>query len=172
MTPLESYKFCPRCASPLEIKGTNMLTCTDCKNHVFINASAAVGIIIENEKSEILMAIRAHDPGKGKWDVPGGIMMPNESIEQTAIREANEELGVQIKTGKIFANFPTLYKYQDIDIPLIDIFITATIESGTPTANDDVAEIHFVSKKEALKLEIWTESVSNAIKNYIESNNR
>lgn len=170
MTPLQAYKFCPRCASTLEIKGSNILTCTQCKNRVFINASAAVGLIIENDKGQIMMAIRAQEPYKGAWDIPGGFIMPHESIEEAAIREAQEELSVTIKPGKIFANSPSIYNYQSVDVPVLDVYITATIESGRIKPSDDVAEIHFLPKDQVLKTPTWSKSIDQALNEYIKLN--
>jgi len=169
MNPSEVYKFCPRCTAPLEIKGSNFLSCAQCKNHIFINASAAVGLIIENDKGEILLAIRAHDPYKGQWDIPGGFIMPYETIEEAAIREAEEELGVKINPGNILYNSHSTYLYQEIDVPILDIFISATIESGDLKANDDVTELHFVPKKQVLETKTWSQSVDNALRKYIDA---
>lgn len=167
MNPIKVYKFCPRCAAPLEVKGSNFLSCTQCKKHLFINASATVGIIIENDKGEILLTKRAFDPGKGMWDLPGGFIMPNETLDGAAVREAKEELGVLIKTGTIFHTQPTSYLYQEVDVPLLDIFITATIQSGELNASDDVESIKYIPKNEVIKQQIWSNSIHLALEKYI-----
>jgi mutator protein MutT len=168
MNSLLTYKFCPRCASPLKKTGENVLTCTSCKNHVFINSAATVAVIFENESKEILLTKRAFDPGKGKWDVPGGFVMPHETAEEAAVREMREELQIKIKPKQVICTTHDTYLYQEIDIPLVNIFIQAEIESGTMTCSDDVSEFKFVSRDKILTHPIWTQAVVDGIKIYLE----
>jgi 8-oxo-dGTP diphosphatase len=54
-------------------------------------------IIIEYEDGSIVLIKRKHDPYKGHWAIPGGILEGNETIEETAVREAKEETGLDVK---------------------------------------------------------------------------
>ena len=49
----------------------------------------AAGGIVRNKKKEILFIFR-----RGKWDLPKGKVEENETIEETAIREVEEETGL------------------------------------------------------------------------------
>lgn len=49
-------------------------------------------LIIENNKLILL-----HRMGKDHWELPGGIIEPGENPEQTAIREAKEEIGCNVE---------------------------------------------------------------------------
>ena len=49
----------------------------------------AAGCIVENRKGDLLWIER-----NGKWDLPKGKVEKNESIEQAAIREVEEETGI------------------------------------------------------------------------------
>ncbi|HET7360783.1 MAG TPA: NUDIX hydrolase [Salinimicrobium sp.] len=51
---------------------------------------SAGGGLVFNDKNEILFIHR-----KGKWDLPKGKIEDGESIEETALREVEEETGVQ-----------------------------------------------------------------------------
>lgn len=51
----------------------------------------AAGIIL-NELGQILLV--KHNYGKYNWEIPGGLSEPNESAEQTALREIEEETGL------------------------------------------------------------------------------
>lgn len=46
---------------------------------------------------EILLGMKKRGFGKGKWNGIGGKLNPSETIEQAAIREAKEEIGIIIK---------------------------------------------------------------------------
>jgi len=48
------------------------------------------------------------DPSNGFWFLPGGGAERNESIEETAKREALEELGIEIKVNRIITTFEVI----------------------------------------------------------------
>lgn len=50
-------------------------------------------ILFINRSGELLL-VQHHD---GTWGIPGGLMELGESVEQCAIREAKEELGITIR---------------------------------------------------------------------------
>jgi len=55
--------------------------------------AASVALIRGNE---VLLIQRAFDPLKGLWTYPGGRREPGETIEETAIREILEEIGLGV----------------------------------------------------------------------------
>jgi len=55
----------------------------------FINITSAGGLVT-NSKGKVLLIKR-----RGKWDLPKGKAEAGESYEQTALREVNEETGIQ-----------------------------------------------------------------------------
>lgn len=50
----------------------------------------AAGGLVQNEKKEVLMIFR-----RGKWDLPKGKLDKGESLEDCAVREVEEETGLQ-----------------------------------------------------------------------------
>src|SRR5699024_8802544 len=62
----------------------------------------AGGGLVHNQNGEILFIFR-----KGKWDLPKGGIEKNENFKETAIREVEEETGVD--QLKIIRNLPTTY---------------------------------------------------------------
>jgi 8-oxo-dGTP pyrophosphatase MutT (NUDIX family) len=59
-----------------------------------------------------------HRVDNDTWGLPGGVMELGESLEETAIREANEEVGLVCKNLKIFNIYSgekLYYKYPDGD---------------------------------------------------------
>jgi 8-oxo-dGTP pyrophosphatase MutT (NUDIX family) len=45
---------------------------------------------------EVLLGLRANNPGKGLWTFPGGRAMSHEKLSAAAVREFREETGIQI----------------------------------------------------------------------------
>lgn len=59
-----------------------------------------VELIIHTNKG-ILLTKRNIEPLRGKWHIPGGTVLMNETIEQATKRVAKEELGVKIDVKKM-----------------------------------------------------------------------
>lgn len=64
------------------------------------------------KENQILLAMKKRNFGVGKWNGVGGKPEENETIEETAIREAKEEIGVLINLFDLekVANFKFFFK--------------------------------------------------------------
>ncbi|MEX2596147.1 MAG: NUDIX hydrolase [Salibacteraceae bacterium] len=60
---------------------------------------AADNIVI-NPKNEVLLICRKNDPFKDKWAFPGGFVEKEEELNQAAVRELNEETGLNIDASE------------------------------------------------------------------------
>lgn len=59
---------------------------------------------------KILIAQRNADSHLGGlWEFPGGKREPGETFEQCLVRELREELGVEVKTGRLFEEITHVY---------------------------------------------------------------
>jgi 8-oxo-dGTP diphosphatase len=60
-------------------------------------------ILVNSELSKLLLIKRSQsdDRRPGQWDLPGGWVEKAESIEQGAVRECLEEVGVNIETSSL-----------------------------------------------------------------------
>lgn len=87
----------------------------------------AAAILIENHK--ILICQRA---GLGScanlWEFPGGKLEPGETLQECALRECKEELGITLKIGELFAE--SVYHYPDREVEIT--FFLAKRVSGEP----------------------------------------
>jgi 8-oxo-dGTP diphosphatase len=73
---------------------------------------AGSGILFVNARSEVLLLLRDNKPEipfPNCWDIPGGILEPDETPEECVIREMKEEIGEEIRAPKLFH----VYEYPD-----------------------------------------------------------
>ena len=68
--------------------------------------SITVDIVIFNESSDekkkFVLIKRKNEPFKDYWAIPGGFVEYGETVEDSAIREAKEETGIDIKLKRLF----------------------------------------------------------------------
>lgn len=104
---------------------------------VYRNPTPCVDIIIPNAHGQIAL-IKRKNPPHG-WALPGGFVDEGESVEQAAIREAKEELGLDIVLEHL------LGVYSD---PARDprqhnmsvVFVASLVDTQRLRAGDDAAE--------------------------------
>lgn len=60
-----------------------------------INRETTICFLLKEDK--VLLAMKKRGFGKGRWNGYGGKAKPNESVEQSAVRETREESGVTIE---------------------------------------------------------------------------
>jgi 8-oxo-dGTP pyrophosphatase MutT (NUDIX family) len=76
------------------------------EHHTVTLPSAAVIAILDPSEEHVLMSFRHRFvPGVWGWELPGGLLDPEETPEQTAVREALEETGHRVGTVEHVATF-------------------------------------------------------------------
>lgn len=88
-------------------------------------------VIIEDNK--VLLDKHGNDTF---WKFPGGKISDSESLQNTAIREAKEELGIEIT----LLDEPIIFSFESEDEYIILFHYPATITSGKPSPSRDVRE--------------------------------
>lgn len=94
-----------------------------------------IGVLIVNEKHEILLGLRKAKHGEGLWGPPGGHLELMESLEACAIRETYEETDLQINNPEFFAL--TNDVYDSGDKHYVSIFIQAKLLNNQPVINKE-----------------------------------
>lgn len=143
--------YCRRCGAALIHVNGHVYSCTH--GHViFANASPACALWIVNDRNEVLIATRAHEPGRGSLDAPGGFCDGAETFESTLAREMQEELGLTpgdyTKPQYLLSALDT-YDYKDETIDVLTSTFWARLQ-GSPsiTPKDDVAKADFTPIEE------------------------
>jgi ADP-ribose pyrophosphatase len=134
------FRYCYHCGSAqLVERSWRQKQCGDCGFHQFVApTAAAVGLVLDAEDRLLLMR-RAHEPGKGKLGLPGGIIEPWEKLEPAASREILEETGVQVpvEAWSYLASFNNRYLFQDYVWPTLDLAVVARVSELPPALETD-----------------------------------
>lgn len=81
---------------------------------------------------------RAGEPGRGKWDIPGGFLQEGEPPEDGARRELREELGIEV--GPLRLLFADVNPLED-GTTVLDLLYSASCFMGDPQPADDASEL-------------------------------
>ncbi|HVP15428.1 MAG TPA: NUDIX hydrolase [Terriglobales bacterium] len=98
------FRFCPRCATPLEKlddHGHTRLACPLCGWIHYRNPVPAAGVILEH-RGRVLLVRRKFEPRAGAWCFPAGFMEYGETPEHCALRETAEETGLDARLTGLF----------------------------------------------------------------------
>lgn len=164
------FKFCPSCASKdFEFPENRRFLCNACGFTYYHNIAAAVAIVFTFE-DKILFAVRNIDPDKGKLDLPGGFIDPNETAETAACREIVEELGIAIQPQDLryITTSPNNYLYKNVPYRTLDIFYECALPSEVIKikAEDEIQELIWVQRSQIDLSKIGFISIRNVIEKY------
>ncbi|MBU2870425.1 NUDIX domain-containing protein [Colwellia sp. E2M01] len=165
------FKYCPECKhETISFVNAHYLTCTECDFLYYHNAAAAVAVIIKY-RDEILLTVRAKEPGLGKLDLPGGFVDHNETLEAALIREVQEELSLTITPSQLryFTSEPNTYQFKNILYNTIDALFTVELESKPETfcEQSEIKNILWIKKSELNVNDLAFTSTKAAMKKYL-----
>ncbi len=144
---MENLKVCPKCGhKSLIFKNNRFWHCDDCDFTLYHNIAGAVAVIIRYQ-DEILFTRRNKNPQRGKLDLAGGFIDPNETAERACQREIEEELSLAIDMSKLryVTSLPNLYNYKGITYHTIDLFYEYKLDEKPV----------FTLEKEELQEVVW-----------------
>jgi 8-oxo-dGTP diphosphatase len=96
-----------------------------------------VGAVVFDDTGRLLLVRRAHEPGRGRWSVPGGRVEAGETDHHAVIREVAEETGLEVEIIRLLGNV----QRHAPDGAVFDIYdYHCRITGGALAAGDDAAE--------------------------------
>lgn len=153
-------KYCPRCAAPLVTKflgGRNRLCCAaeGCGYSFFGDFSIGCGGVVIRD-GKVLLVQRAHDPGKGQWQIPGGYVEADEELALAVVRECQEEAGVTAEVVDVVGFRHSVGGAGAIGGPSTNVYVMFRLRpvSGEPAADgDETAAAGYFSLQEVEQME-------------------
>lgn len=122
-------------------------------------------IILENDKGEFLLYLRDNKPGipfPNHWDLIGGHVEEGETPEEALVREAKEELDIDLKeftfykkyeclTGDAYENVKYIYSGK-INLPIEEITL---LEGDYPKyfTRDEIPDVKFANILKSIVLD-------------------
>ncbi len=131
--------FCHQCGGRLEEKllageERPRLVCRDCQFVHYVNPKVVVGAIPER-RGRVLLLRRAIEPRYGTWTFPSGYMEVDESVEEAALRETEEEVGLALILG------PLLGVYSRPGPGIVALVFSARAPNGRPRRGHEALEL-------------------------------
>lgn len=141
--------YCPECGShSLSSSDNHQFVCQECDFVYFHNVASAVmaAVVREHNGTQLLVATRSREPGKGLLDLPGGFVDPDESAETALRRELQEEIGVSPESFHYLTSFPNTYPYRTVVYKTCDLVFKVTLlPNAKVQAADDVESLEWIT---------------------------
>lgn len=145
---MRPYRFCPACSGKLSSgDDPEELECPDCGRTWYQNMAPTAGAAIVRD-GKALATVRARDPEKGRFDVPGGFLGPDEHPIDALKREIEEELGIEVEADVSDCLQMVPHRYGEDGQMVLALGFVARWVSGDPTPADDVAEVRWLTAAE------------------------
>jgi len=162
-------RYCPKCgAAALRFVGSKHVHCETCGFDLYLNPAAAVAALIADDQGRLLVVIRAEEPRKGTWDLPGGFADPNESAEEAVRREVREELGLDVTSAQYVCSYPNTYEYGGLRYATVDLGFACQVKTlaATRVAKSEVRQVLFVRPEEIDTAKFGFPSIAKIVECY------
>ncbi len=139
------FQYCPKCSSDsLTSTSIKSFTCSKCGFVFYLNVAAAVAALITDDSGKLLVSVRNYEPAKDTWDLPGGFVDANETIEECLSREIMEEFSINLDEIKYFCSFPNTYKYGGVTYSTIDLAFICKVKNFNKVKLSDEIKSHLI----------------------------
>lgn len=131
--------YCPKCATPLTWRETGdrpRPICPACGFVFYFNPVVGAGALVEKE-GQVVLVQRGVEPKAGYWSLPSGYVEADELAEEAAVREMEEETGLQIEIDDLLG----VYSFGEEPQTGVLILYSAHPIGGELRAGDDAQAV-------------------------------
>ena len=105
-----------------------------------------VGAVVVRDGRALLVR-RAHEPRKGEWSLPGGLLDLGESLADAARREVKEETALDVEVGPVIETFDRVHRDGDgrIRYHFVIVDFVCWSKEGEAVAGSDAEAVAWVT---------------------------
>ena len=97
---------------------------------------SVTGIVVD--AADRVLIVRRRD--NGRWEPPGGVLEPDETVEQGVVREVREETGVTVTVGELSG------VYQNLPRRIIALVYRCRPLNGVATPTAEASEVRWAQR--------------------------
>ena len=149
---LAPIRFCPRCGhllKPVQLPDDDRMRriCSVCGRIDYRNAKPCAGVLVVRDE-QLLLVRRAVEPYRSCWDIPGGFLEVDELPNEGAMREVEEETGLEVALTELFGFYAGHYSYDHEGIRCLNIYFLGEVTGGNEQPGDDAADLAWFGPEE------------------------
>ena len=142
---MSDYKFCPRCATQLNLEerfGGVRPVCPQCGWIYFVDPKVAAAVLVTRD-DRVLLVRRVNEPFRGMWTLPAGFVNGGEDPAEAAERECLEETGLSVRVKRGYEIVSGREHPRGADFVIV---YQAEVLGGVMLANDDADAVEWFDK--------------------------
>jgi ADP-ribose pyrophosphatase YjhB (NUDIX family) len=137
------------------------------RGHIlYVNPKLIVGVIPER-RGRVLLMRRAIEPRCGTWTFPGGFMEIDETVEECAVREAQEEVGVEVRITELVGVYS---RPAPLAPGIVSIVYRGRITAGEVKTGREALEARWFRPEEIPWDDLAYETTRWALQDWLKSN--
>jgi ADP-ribose pyrophosphatase YjhB (NUDIX family) len=166
--------FCTHCGGHLsrrrvELDAYARLVCDACEHIHYENPRVIVACAVF-WKDTLLMCRRAYEPLHGYWTLPSGYLECGETVEEGAVRELQEETGVNLEGGRL--KLHSTISLIDIE-QIVLVFRGELLEAPFAKPGVECLECRLMTERELNAMDLaWPDTTRGLVRELFTSRNQ
>jgi len=123
------------------------------------------GVVIHRHRA--LLIRRGHEPLKGEWSIPGGLLEVGEGLAEAVRRELKEETGLEVEPLEIVAAFDRIMrKGRRVKYHFVIIDYVCRLKGGRLRPASDVTDARWVRREDLPQYHLTEKATSVILQSF------